>query len=99
MNEEFEKSRHEFEAWVDARPGRLRNRIDGSGDSPLGKLMWEAWQASRKQAIEVTEAMQVAGARSLIDGQENRPGSSWADEAKLCFEAMQAEAIRAMQRD
>lgn len=36
----------------------------------------------------VTESMMIAGARSLIDGQENRPGSSWADEAKWCFEAM-----------
>jgi len=49
-----------------------------------------------KEAVErgapVTEEMIVAGARSLIDGQENRPGSSWAEEAKLCYQAMHALA-------
>lgn len=73
MNEEFEKMRAEFEAWLDARPGRLRNRVDGSGDSPLGKFMWEAWQASRKQALEECKVALIAcdlGGLSLGDGIE-----------------------------
>ncbi|UXC37168.1 DUF551 domain-containing protein [Cupriavidus gilardii] len=40
----------------------------------------------------VSEEMLVAGARSLIDGQEKRPGSSWAEEALRCYEAMHALA-------
>lgn len=40
------------------------------------------------------EEMRVAGARSLIDGQEQRPGSSWAEEAELCFKAMQGAASK-----
>lgn len=35
-----------------------------------------------------TLEMAQAGARSLIDGQEQRPGSSWADEAALAWQAM-----------
>ncbi|NSX05068.1 hypothetical protein [Cupriavidus gilardii] len=45
-----------------------------------------------EQRAVVTEEMMAAGARSLIDGQENRPGSSWADEALWCYEAMHALA-------
>ncbi|MCA3186568.1 MULTISPECIES: hypothetical protein [unclassified Cupriavidus] len=89
----------EFEKWADAEGYSVKRSQNDNYRHANTEDVWRAWQASRKQAIEVTEAMQVAGARSLIDGQENRPGSSWADEAKLCFEAMQAEAIRAMQRD
>lgn len=40
----------------------------------------------------VSEEMLVAGARSLIDGQEKRPGSSWAEEPLRCYEAMHALA-------
>ena len=42
--------------------------------------------------VLVTEAMKFEGARSLIDGQESRHGSSWAEEAELCFRAMLAAA-------
>lgn len=38
--------------------------------------------------IEPTPEMLEAGARSIIDGQENRPGTSWADEAGFAFKAM-----------
>lgn len=41
---------------------------------------------------EPTEAMAYAGARSLIDGQESRPGSSWAEEAARAYRAMLAAA-------
>jgi hypothetical protein len=42
--------------------------------------------------VEPDEAMAFAGARSLIDGQESRPGSSWADEAQMADRAMTAAA-------
>lgn len=44
---------------------------------------------------EPTEAMQLAGARSIIDGQKNRPGTSWADEAANAYRAMLAAAPKA----
>ncbi len=39
-----------FEAWIDARPGSLRRCVDSNEDSPLGKLLWKAWQARAAQA-------------------------------------------------
>lgn len=42
--------------------------------------------------VEPTEAMAVAGSCSIIDGQENRPGTSWAEEATMAYEAMLAAA-------
>lgn len=38
--------------------------------------------------VEPTPEMAVEGARSLIDGQESRPGTSWADEARTAYRAM-----------
>jgi hypothetical protein len=52
-------------------------------------------QSSAPAAIlAVTDDMAEAGARSIIDGQENRPGTSWAEEAKLAFRAMVAAVPR-----
>lgn len=38
--------------------------------------------------IDPTDAMLSAGARSIINGQENRPGTSWAEESGMAYAAM-----------
>jgi len=65
---------------------------------------WESWQAAlatQPQApqgavtpgfqlvpIEPTDAMLLAGATSIIEGQDSRPGTSWAEEAGMAYKAM-----------
>ena len=59
MNEEFEKMRAEFEAWYAKVIGNTASltRADAYygrptyGDAKIG-MAWDAWQASRKQALE-----------------------------------------------
>lgn len=42
--------------------------------------------------IVPTDAMLSAGARSIINGQENRPGTSWAEESGMAYAVMLAAA-------
>ena len=42
--------------------------------------------------VEPTEEMAYAGARSIIEGREKRPGVSWAEEAQMAYAAMLAAA-------
>lgn len=77
----------ELEARSERQSMLLRDQTDRLGVANLRVIELE--RASQPGSGEaVTEAMMVAGARSLIDGQEIRPGSSWAEEAKRCYEAM-----------
>ena len=43
---------------------------------------------TREVPREPTEQMMCVGGRSLIDGQEVRPRSSWADQAAIAWRAM-----------
>jgi len=52
----------------------------------------EALKAAGAGVPAITDEMRFAGARAIIDGMENRPGSSWADEAERVFTAMLAAA-------
>lgn len=44
----------DFEAWADDRPGKsLRHSLDGTFDYPLGKIVFEVWQAATAQATAI----------------------------------------------
>lgn len=49
--------------------------------------------------VEPTSDMLFAGARSIIDGQDERHGSSWADEAELAYKAMLAASPSPLARE
>ena len=91
MNEEFEKMRAEFEAWLQPYWSR-ESYLDPDGDRIYREEWvqgaWIGWQASRKQAVE-----EAAGICS--DVTQTQVANSVAEAS--CYECVCR--IRAMQKD
>lgn len=94
MNEEFEK-------WVRSKyPDAWLHRLAGSTDYMVQSMqyMWEAWQASRKQAVEECakecEWEHDSFVRQATGGDSSGASDHRADGARAC-----AEAIRALQKE
>ncbi|MDE4918384.1 putative nucleotidyltransferase component of viral defense system [Cupriavidus metallidurans] len=94
MNEEFEKMRAEFEAWASENyydVTRLKSEYDNY-KSYFTHVAWEAWQASRKQAVE--EAAKLCERESTTSESGNDPF----DSGYGCACDNLAIAIRALQK-
>lgn len=47
--------REAFEAWARSVHGGLESGFDGSFDYPLGRILFEAWQAATERAAQVCD--------------------------------------------
>jgi hypothetical protein len=80
----------ELEKWRDANPkwSDEFNAVLTEAAAALREAAGALAKRNDRIPLEPTEPMMYAGGRSLIDGQEDRTGLSWADEAALAWKAM-----------